>query len=317
MSRFLVIPHIRFQHANALQAWWLMAPPSPMTLYGFVRALEFALKRRHPNGFSGFPGIRLAIAHHGVQWLAATKAQDRYIKKLEGGREDKTWDVIFRNDRVIPQQPQGATYIDEQDHIGSGFAKSLQPTARCHGEISVVVDIGDSAITLDNVRDFLWSARLGGGAITEHGAVSTPESFEEITRIIGGGFWVSDRSDSVLQIMQKDGRDGTEALIQALADNAQQWMAYTKAAPAQQQKMEKPESWLSANVVGYAALEPLTARTGVRLGAPHAYAEPLVGLIRYCSVREERQVPFWRYHTIPEKGVYLMTGRHAAYNEGE
>lgn len=308
MSRFLVIPHLRFQHANALQSWWLMAPPSPMTLYGFVRALEFHLKRRHANSFSGFPCIRLAVAFHDVQWLAATKTQKHNVKKPEGGRDDKTWDVIFRNNRVIPQQPQGATYIDAQDHIGSGFAKGLQPTARCHGELSVVIDIGANAVSSDDVKDFLWSARLGGGAVTEHGAIRFSESFEDITHTVGNGFWVKDYSDKVLQIMQKNGQDGTEALVCALTDNARQRMAYYGATKAQQETMEKPESWLSANVVGYAALEPLTERVGVRSGIPHAYAESLVGLVRYCSVQKERQVPFWRYQTLPEKGAYLMTG---------
>ncbi|MCK9189000.1 type I-F CRISPR-associated protein Csy2 [Acidithiobacillus sp.] len=298
-KRFLVIPRMRIEHVNAMQAWWLMAPPSPMTIYGFSRALGL----RCAFSISG-----LAIAHHGVQWLAAEKSNARFVKKHKGGRDDKNWDLRFWNRKVIPQQPQGATFIDEQDHIASGFAKGLQPTARCHVEMSVVLDIGDADVHPDDVTDFLWSGRLGGGAIVDHGSVEICGSSEEVIRKIGGGFWIVDRSEMALQAMQSFGLDGTEALIHVLGVNAQQKNAYYGASAREQETMDSPESWLSANVIGYAALEPLKERIGVRDGVRHAYAEPLVGLMQYRSVREEKRMPFWQYHTSPEKGVYLMKG---------
>lgn len=311
MSGFLVLSRLRFRHANALQAWWLLAPPSPMTVQGFVRALGRAVT----GCPGGFPHSRIAIAHHSVQWLAATKPQWRYGKNREGGRDDKDWDVAFWGKRLIPQQIQGASYIDEKDHIASGFAKSLQPTARCHGEISVVIEVGNEPISLDAVKDFLWSARLGGGAIAAHGTVVVCASFDEVIKTVGGGFWVTDRSDLVAQVMGQDGLDGTEALIRILATNSREQQVYAKATLDEREQREKPESWLSANVIGYAALEPLTKRIGVREGLPHAYAEPLVGLVRYRSLRENGQIPFWSYHTRPEKGVYLMTGQTAPTQE--
>jgi len=171
-----------------------------------------------------------------------------------------------------------------------------------------VLDIGDAGVHPDDVTDFLWSGRLGGGNIVEHGPVEICASSEEAIRKIGGGFWIVDRSDMVSQAMQSFGLDGTEALIHVLGANAQLGKAYGGAGAGERKTMEKRESWLSANVTGYAALEPLKERTGVRNGVRHAYAEPMVGLIQYRSAREEKRVPFWRYHTIPEKGVYLMKG---------
>ncbi|WP_436395141.1 type I-F CRISPR-associated protein Csy2 [Acidithiobacillus ferriphilus] len=300
--RYLVIPRMRVQHVNAMQSWWLMAPPSPMTIYGFSRAMGLRCK---------FQVFGLAIVHHNVQWLAAEKANNRFIKKQEGGRDDKNWDIRFWNRKVVPQQPQGATFIDEQDHIESRFAKGLQPTARCHVDISVVLDIGgisDSSEHTDDVTDFLWSGRLGGGAIIEHGKVEFCEPAENVMKKVGNGFWVTDRSDLVLQAMQLHEMDGTEALTQVLGENAKHKYVYYRASAEKQAKMQKPESWLSAHVIGYAALESPKKRVGVRDGIPHAYAEPLIGLTQYRSVREEKLVPFWQYHTCPEKGVYLMKG---------
>jgi CRISPR-associated protein Csy2 len=298
-TRFLVIPRMRVEHVNAMQSWWLMAPPSPMTIHGFSRAMGLRC---------AFKVSGLAIAHHDVQWLAAEKSNSRFIKRHEGGRDDKDWDIRFWNRRVIPQQPQGATFIDEQDHLASGFAKGLQPTARCHVEISVVLDIGDDPVHPDDVTDFLWSGRLGGGAIIEHGKVEFCETSENVMQKVGGGFWVTDRSDLVMDAMQLHGMDGTEALTQVFCESAKHKNAYDHASAEKREKMQKPESWLSANVVGYATLESPKARIGVRNGVPHAYAEPLIGLTQYRSVREEKRVPFWQYHTNPEKGVYLMKG---------
>lgn len=293
--RFLVIPRMRIQHANAMQAWWLMAPPSPMTLYGFSRAMGLQCK---------FQSSSLAMTLHSVQWLGAEKSNARFVKKHEDEQDNKDW-VRFWHSKFLPQQQQGATFIDKQDHSGSGFAKSLQPTARCHVEMSVVIDIGDDGVHLDDVGDFLWSCRLGGGALVDHGAVKICRSQEEIAQKIGGGFWVADRSERVTDVMENSGVDGTEALIQVLATNAKP--VYQNSAK-QEESTNKPESWLSANVVGYAALESPTERSGVRNGAPHAYAEPLVGLVQYLSVRKSERTPFWQYHAIPEKGVYLMKG---------
>lgn len=308
MSRFLVIPRMRIEHANAMQAWWLMSIPSPMTGYGFAVAL--ALKLKKPTLYPK----QVAIAYHQVHWLAQEKPSVRYIQKKEGGREDKNWDVMFLNRKVVPQQPQGATFIDEQDTIASGFAKSLQPTARCHVVLSVVVDIGDdAAVSLDDVHDFLWSGRIGGGSIVEHGPVKICHSSEEVTQKIGGGFWMVDRSDQVLRVMQSSGLDGTEAITQILGENARQKYLFRKASKENKKIMEKPEAWLSVNTVGYAALEEFKIRTGVRIGKqgeifPHAYAEPIAGLIAYKPVRNEIVIPFWRYHNDPAQGVYFMKG---------
>ncbi|WP_215842091.1 type I-F CRISPR-associated protein Csy2 [Acidithiobacillus montserratensis] len=289
--RFLVIPHIQISHANAMQAWWLMAPPSPMTVQGFVRAMGLKC---------GFHHKSVALALHDVQWLTQEKGNRHFVVVDDAN-------VRFWNHKVLPQQPQGATYIDGQDHIQSSFAKGLQPTARCHAEMSVVVDIGESPLNLRLVNDFLWSARIGGGAITEHGEPCVCASTEEALKKIGGGFWIMDRADLALQKMQEDRLSGVEAVISVLGENARHRYHYSRLPEQKRGELPKPKSWLSANLVGFAALEDPKQRIGVREDVLHAYAEPLVGLIQYRSIRAEKRIPFWQYHTAPN-GVYLMKG---------
>jgi len=281
--RYLVIPRIQVQHANAMQAWWLMAPPSPMTVQGFSRAMGLHCGFRHRS---------IALCHHGVQWLA---------------QEKNNWHSGLRNKKVLPQQQQGATFIDRQDHISSGFAKGLQPTARCHVEMSLILDLGESPFDSQVAKDFLWSARLGGGVISRHGEPTLCTSTEQATQKIGGGFWVVDRSDLVEQKMQKQHLSGTEAIISVLSENSRQRNHYYGLPEKKQQEVAKPDSWLSANVVGFAALENAKARIGIREGLLHAYAEPLVGLIQYRSLHTDKAIPFWQYLVAPE-GLYFMKG---------
>lgn len=305
MSRYLVLPHLHITDANAMQAWWLMAPPSPMTVYGFVHAMERKC---------GFKALRFAMVHHDVRFSAASTSHAIFKKRKEGGREDISWDVRFWNQRIIPQQPQGATFINEEDLIAGSFTKSLQPTARCHTEMSIVLELDMNAIDLEEIEKFIWSGRLGGGVITDdHGKIQVCESLVEVKKMVGGGFWVVDRSSKTLETMKHSGIDGTEALIHILATNAEErYNSFRKTKKSSEneesEQPEKMDSWLSANVIGYATLEPLKERSYVRDSEPHAYAEPMVGLIQYESLRKSMDVPFWQYQPSPNKGVYLMKG---------
>ena len=57
--------------------------------------------------------------------------------------------------------------------------------------------------------------------------------------------------------------------------------------------------WLAPAVLGYAATTNYARRTGVRADFLHAFAEPLVGLVQFVSVRQWRArrqgVPWWRH----------------------
>lgn len=283
-SKYLVLPHLNVQHANALQAWWLVAPPSPMALHGFSRALGL----RVGVNFGG-----MAIIHHGVQWLGAEKRLSRFFKKESGGDDTKSWDVRFWNETFTPQQVQGATYINQDDHIAGSFSKGLQPTARCHVALSLVLRVDATvAIDLDAVEDFLWSGRIAGGAITDYGIPRVVESADKARARIHGGFFVADRADLVQDTMQRKGFDGTEALLDILVDRLAE---------------PKAPHWLSANVVGYCALESPKPRLGVRGNLPHAYAEAIVGLIQYQSVRQQESMPFWTPRYRVDDGVFLLS----------
>lgn len=287
--KYLVIPRMDVRHANAIQAWWLVAPPSPTTSLGFVRALGLRL---------GLEFDAVGIVHHNVEWLTAQEHAWRNLYESGAYREDDKEQNRVGAFSVVhtPQQVQGATYIDQDDHIAGGFSKGLQPTMRCHVETSLVIRMDAfDAIDTEAVNQFLWSGRYAGGAIASHLPVKVLDTLDGAINLVGTGFAVTDRQDIVRSIMTRDNVDGTHALSTALAGD------YPLDATGKQ------ESWLSANVVGYATLETPKQRVGVRSDCLHAYCEPVVGLIQYRSIRASRVLPFWSNANDPANGVFLAT----------
>ena len=285
--KYLVIPRMEVRHANALQAWWLVAPPSPMTAMGFSRALGLRL---------GLTFDSVGIVHHNVEWLSAQETN--WKNMYEGGtyREgDKDQKRVGAHSILhSPQQMQGATYIDQDDHIAGGFSKGLQPTMRCHAETSLVMRMDAfDAIDLDAVNQFLWSGRYAGGMIARHLPVTVSDTLDGAVRSIATGFAVTDRKDIVQAIVTREGVDGTHALMTALVGDTPLDTSGER------------ESWLSANVVGYTALELPKTRTGVRNDVQHAYGEPVVGLIQYRSIRVSKTLPLWTDASDPPSGVFL------------
>lgn len=68
------------------------------------------------------------------------------------------------------------------------------------------------------------------------------------------------------------------------------------------------ESWIVPTTLGYAPLTEFADRIGAREGCPHAYAEPLVGLVQYVSVNHyaEPAPPLWRHAWLPND-VFIVT----------
>jgi CRISPR-associated protein Csy2 len=308
---YIVIPHLRVEHANALQTWWIIGTPSPMTVHGFVRALGLKLD----VAFDAF-----AIVHHNVQWLASEVSGAEYGRKSVGGRDDKNWDALFWNRRVVPHQVQGASYINKNDHIAGGFSKGLQPTARCHVEMSIVVRAPmDSVVDPQDIIKALWSGFLGGGSIAEHGDPAMTTSLGEAKQLLTSGHFIVDRADLTQKKMRvaqhAGGADALEVILECLVaqprlnhdagaeDGANDGANDEERPPS---PARPPEAWLSANVIGYIALEDPRQRIGVRGDLPHAYAEALVGLIEYRSVRNSPSIPFWSYTAKPECRTYLV-----------
>jgi hypothetical protein len=261
-SKFLVLPRLEVQHANALQAQWLVAPPGPMTYQGAVHALGRRLGVQ-PSGF--------AIVHHDVHMLA----------ERVGGR----W---------YPHQVRGSTVIDNDDRPKSGFANSLQPTARCHVAVSLVMEFETDAVVpvadaQGPLHRFLFEGRLAGGHLVSHGKPVLAAGPGEAIKAIGAGYAVHDRRELVAAYLAEHGGSPLDAILRLTAKDLNDVMP-----------------WMSAAVIGHAAISGVAKRAGARDGHPHAYVEPLVGLVQYLSIRGASALPIWRYHADVTDGLFLV-----------
>ena len=261
-QQILLFRRLDVADVNAMPAWWFIAPPSPTAYVGFGQAL--ALKCLSEEDRGAFQGV--GIIHHDFR-LRAEKIP----------RAPHEWS---------PHQFRGASLVDEKDYATpgiKGLALSLQPSVRCDVTTSIaVVFDGDVEIDDDRVAGFTHSARLSGGQILNPHDPIRVGNMEEARQAIGNGFSVHLRED----LMQpKPGEDNLDALLRATHPDAQ-----TRA--------EMP--WVMPSLLGYATITDIAQRAFARDGLPHAFAEPLVGLVQMKSLRQA-EIPVWKYQRPHER----------------
>ena len=81
-------------------------------------------------------------------------------------------------------------------------------------------------------------------------------------------------------------------------------------------------TWLAAACVGYAAITEFAHRADAREGYTHAFAEPLVGMVQYCSLRQWRRDAmlddaFWRPRWLTDDawGTFVLQQETADSND--
>lgn len=264
---YLVIPRLEVRAANAQSTWWLINAAPVMAANLFAHNLGRATGA-YPQG--------VGILHHDAQLLG---------------------EVFY--DRLKPQQRRGAVYINVDDYSSKNkHALSLQPTASCHLRVTLVLEydaLESAPPSLGEVNEFLHGARLAGGHIVSHGEPYVAESLALLRRLLTSGYWIVERQD----LLASAGADSDplDGLIAACGRTLLDVDA------------EKPKSasWIAPTTLGYAMLSDYVQRPGTRGGYPHAYAEPLVGLVQYVPLRELGDYPpLWRT-TWPRDDVFLIT----------
>ncbi|MFU8927835.1 type I-F CRISPR-associated protein Csy2 [Acinetobacter puyangensis] len=252
MSRYVVIPRIRVQNANMQSNGFLLGGAPLMAASMFAHHLARQL---------GTQDQGIVYIHHDMQRL--------------GGQA---------YGRFTPAQRRGAVFIGKKDYSSKNkYALSLQPTASCHLELSLVLRFATSRINLEKLTAILKRSRFAGGQIIEHAEISThdDQDFEKALTEVKTGFVLLDRQDLLIQYQQQQQLNRIQAFTQLLALKSDHLRTFFNDASL---------SWLSATNLGYALLEtPTDQRSGIRQAqdqdsTTHAYAEPLTGLVQYFSL---------------------------------
>ncbi len=287
MSRYVVIPRMRVQNAN-------------MQTNGFL--------------LGGVPLFAANMfAHHLARQLGTQEEGIIYIHHDQQRLGGQAYG------RFTPTQRRGAVFIGKKDYSSKNkYALSLQPTASCHLEFSLVIKFSSSRISPEKLTNILKRSRFAGGQIIEFLEITThaENELETALKKIKTGFAILDRQDLLIEYQQRKQINRVQAFTQLLALKADALRAFFN---------DQNLSWISATNLGYALLEPLTdQRAGIRQAqdqenTAHAYAEPLTGIVQYFSLGEilrrnteaeddtwhNLQKLLWTYHW-PQDDIFLL-----------
>lgn len=287
MSRYVVIPRMRVQNANM---------QSNGLLLGGVPLFAANMFAHHLARQLGTQDEGIIYIHHDQQRL--------------GGQA---------YGRFTPAQRRGAVFIGKKDYSSKNkYALSLQPTASCHLEFSLVIKFSSSRISPEKLTNILKRSRFAGGQIIEFLEITThaENELENALKKIKTGFAILDRQDLLIEYQQRKQINRVQAFTQLLALKVDALRTFFN---------DQNLSWISATNLGYALLEPLTdQRAGIRQAqdqktTAHAYAEPLTGIVQYFSLGEilrrnteaeddtwhNLQKLLWTYHW-PQDDIFLL-----------
>ena len=248
-----------------------------------------------------FPRVRVQAANMlsasflmgGPPVFAAYGLGEALCFHLGGGAKVTGMALIHHNREALgqsfygvfsPQQRRAAAFTFGKSANGSDYssknphALSLQPVACAHLRVSIIWELEQVAGVME-AREFLHRARLSGGLVTGHGEIVLEESLEAAFDRVGNGYVVTDRRD----MLEDKGKNQAELLVEALGA---------------QPSAGEDNTWLSAACLGYAAITSFEHRGGVRCGYIHAFAEPLIGMVQYRSLRQ------WRKEADAEEALW-------------
>ncbi|CAK0773987.1 CRISPR-associated protein Csy2 [Gammaproteobacteria bacterium] len=181
--------------------------------------------------------------------------------------------------QLHPHQFRAAGLIDKDDYSSrNAHVLSSQPTARCNIIASLAICFNDEEVekvSMNAVERFLSGARLAGGSIIEHEKIVFETDPEKIKRHIHTGWALHERQD--LMVRQPDDRDYLDVVLRV----------------TRKERERNPDhDFVMPTTLGYRTITPIEQRVNARKGLPHAYAEPLVGLVQYKAVRDGG-LPVW------------------------
>ncbi|PPC84689.1 MAG: hypothetical protein CTY38_01180 [Methylotenera sp.] len=278
-SQYLILKRMKVSHANANPAWWIVGPPAMSAYAGLVGSIEYNASKMSGDKVSS---IAFAVVHHDIDLKG----------EIFGGK-------------FSPNQFRGANLIDNTDYSSgsSGPTLAMQPTASCHLTASLIIKFEeDVGISKKAVEQLIQASklRLAGGRINSV-SVHIAKSLEEALSHFKTGFTVTDRKDLVEDYLAspKPHNEKTKTPEVDDVDVLDATLYYLH--PSRQESLP----WLSASTLGFARISETQQRLGSRDDHPHAFVEPVVGLIQYKPVREEG-LSFWKW-SHPHPNVSVLT----------
>lgn len=271
---YLVID-LSARKTNMLQSLGILTPSPVMPAVMLAHALDRRLQGERAQPALGVKGVGL-VHRHSEPWIELLDTTNGYLKHQIVQR--RAGCMFDKDDLVLPKQPQ---------------QNSMQPMALADMEWTLLLDCGQhvSRDSARHVEDMLRRMRLAGGVIDQARVMVFDAWSDARQHALRTGYWI----DDVTADIQGDSRetDPMLAILMAIAD--------------------RENGWIVPVNLGYALLEvPKQDRRGARDGRPHAFAEHMIGVIRYVPVgiarqRDLTQQNLWRHGWDGDQ--FLVTNR--------
>jgi CRISPR-associated protein Csy2 len=262
-NQYTIINRIYVTGANAQSAWSIVSGPSPLAIQGFVR--NMALQCGLPDSHK----INVAILHHDIEFRGEfTKFRDFLPAQYRG--------ACVTSSKDGPQR--------SKDYAKDSFSMGLQPTASCNITLTLIIEGLESA-SLEELTKRISCARIAGGQIQSFGKIERVP-FESIMSKVSAGFFLKDQS-CLLRDIPADQK----------LEQFMRLLLYKEGV------VKEERQWLVPMALGYLPITEPVVKVSARADMPHAYVEPLVGIIEYISknkVKKEDTLPslFWGYAQI-------------------
>jgi len=229
--------------------------------------------------------------------FAAVMAMHALDRRIEGGLDVQGVGIIHRSCQpwveYIPNlkgylegslvQRRGACLYGKDARGNAGPQEnSAQPMALADIEWTLIIASGKTIAkdAAKNICNEVLNMRLAGGVI-ERCRVQAFDDLEATLKAVHGGFWVDEVSHEM---------DRSVHPVHALLE------------------LGRESAWTIPVNLGYALLESPAEREGSRDGAAHAFAENMLGLIRYTPLAAAKAVGIgldrlWRYGWVQDQFI--------------
>jgi len=291
------LPHLKIQNANALSSPFTIGFPAMTAWLGFVHALQ---RKLNADGLS-------------VTLPAAGVVVHQFQLQTHKGQGDFVHSIIGTGNPLEPK-------TDKDKPRGNAVRPSFIEEARCHLEVSLVIEFGDIEAQdeqrmLELLHKYvLGHMKLAGGDILNCQPPEIVRDFGKAMQKLMPGYALTERRD-LMKVAMADGQDAMDAMLDYLAihhtcsnefindEEKVSWQRHRKSTGS----LGKT-GWIVPIATGFQGIsEPDTAQNQRDPEALHLFAESIVTL-------GEFKMPFrfkdpdellWRYHVDQEDQLYL------------
>lgn len=282
MRRFILVPHLKIQNANAMSSPYSIGFPAMTAWLGAVHALQRKLQQQ---GFSDLFLHKVAISSHAFN-LQTYKGKGDYVHSIVGTANP------------LDKDGNRPAFIEE---------------ARCHLEVSLLIEYSGeySEQVAQAITTQLHSMKVASGDVLGFKALqhlALEAGNEHDLKVILGrlmlGHVLIERRDLMQQVMQEgqSGQSGQDALDALLGYLTVNHTATEKDGKVSWSSNRKTKGWLVPVAVGFQGISELGIAQNQRDNTmPHRFAESVLTLGEFVMPYRIKDIDsmLWHYH-IPE-----------------